>query len=134
MTESQPQTEGSKREPRFWIAGAIIMTCLLWGLAVAMPVWETRSNQTGDWAIAHGYIPALLGWLGLLVKCPAWLANILLISLCMTLGKSRSASFVLSLVGFALAASAYAFPAIYGDNDEAVIVRRLIGFYLWLGS
>ena len=134
MTESQSQIDESKGQPMFWVAGAIIMTCLLWGLAVALPVWETRSNQTGDWAVVRGYFPALIGWLGLLVKCPAWFANLLLIPLCIPHFKSRRAGFVLSLVALALAASAYVFPAIYGDNDEAVIVRRLIGFYLWLGS
>jgi hypothetical protein len=122
------------RQPGFWIAGAIITTVLLWGLSVALPVWETRSDQTGDWAVVRGVIPALLGWLGLLVKCPAWFANLLLIPLCIMFFKGRSGGFVLSLVALALAASAYAMPGIYGDNEEAVIVRRLIGFYCWLGS
>jgi hypothetical protein len=134
MTESQPQVQQSRCKPGFWIAGAIIMTGLLWGLSVALPVWETRSNQSGDWDVVRGFFPALLGWLGLLAKCPAWFANLLLIPLCIMLFKRRSGGFVLSLVALAIAASAYTLPAVYGDNDEAVIVRRLIGFYFWLGS
>lgn len=111
-----------------------MMTALLWGLSVALPVWDTRSNQTGEWDVVRGFFPALLGFLGILAKCPAWFANLLLIPLGITLFKRRRAGFPLSLIALALAASAYVLPGIYGDNDEAVIVGRLIGFYLWLGA
>ena len=66
--------------------------------------------------------------------CPAWFANLFLIPSCIMLFKSIRGGFVLSLVAFAIAASAYVLPGLYGDNDEAVIEGRLIGFYLWLGA
>lgn len=66
--------------------------------------------------------------------CPAWFANLLLIPLWVMLFRNRKAGFPISLVALALAASAYVLPGLYGDNDEAVIVGRKIGFYLWLGS
>ncbi len=116
------------------MTAAVITTALLWGLSVALPVWLTRSNQSGEWDAVRGVIPALLGWLGLLVMCPAWFANLLLVPLCIMLFKRGRAGFPLALVALALAGSAYFQPGIYGDNDEAVIVQRLVGFYLWLGS
>ena len=134
MSESQPQLQESERKSGFWVAGAIIMAVLLWGLAVALPVWDTRSNNYGEWAVVRGFLPAILGWLGLLVVCPAWFANLLLIPAGIMLFKRRRGGFAVSLVALAVAASAYMLPGIYGDNDEAVIVGRLIGFYLWLGS
>ena len=134
VIESQPQEQPSKGKLGFRVAGAIVMTCLLWGLAVVLPVWETRSNQYGAWSVVPGYFPALLGFLGILAGCPAWFANLFLIPLCIMLPRSRRAGFLLSVVAFAVAASAYTLPALYGDNDEAVIVRRLIGYYFWLGS
>jgi hypothetical protein len=134
MVESPLQVRQSKCKPGFWIWGAIIMTGLLWGLAVALPVWETRSKQSGDWWVVRGYFPALIGCLGLLAKCPAWFANFMLIPLCIMLTKRRKGGLMLSVVAFAVAASAYILPAIYGDDDEALIVRRLVGFYFWLGS
>lgn len=130
----QPQVEHSNRNRRFWIVVAIIITGLLWGLAVALPVWDTRSNQSGEWAVARGFFPAILGWLGILVLCPAWFANFFLVPSCLTLFKNLRGGFVLSLVAFAVAASAYILHGLYGDNDEAVIEGRLIGFYLWLGA
>jgi len=66
--------------------------------------------------------------------CPAWFANLFLILLWIKLFRGRLAGFSLSMVALALAASAYILPGIYGDNDEAVIVGRRIGFYIWLGS
>ena len=134
MTDSQPQLLQSKSSSRFWIMGAILVTGLLWGLSLALPVWDTRAENTGDWDVVPGLVPALIGWLGLLVKCPAWFANPLLIVICIMFFKGRKAGFFLSLVALALAASAYMFPAIYGDNDDAVVEARRIGFYLWLGS
>jgi hypothetical protein len=131
-TSPEPAPPDSK--PTFWVAAAIITAVLLWGLAVALPVWETRSEQFGNWDAVPGYFPALLGWLGLIVLCPAWFANLLLVPLCILLVKRRTGGYLLSLVALAVAASAYMLPGLYGDNDEAVIMRRLIGFYFWLGS
>jgi hypothetical protein len=121
-------------KPGFWVAAAIILAVLLWGLAVALPVWDTRSEQNGTWDVAYGIFPALLGFLGILVLCPAWFANLLLVPLCILLVKRRTGGYLLSLVALALAASAYMLPGLYGDNDEAVIMGRLVGFYFWLGS
>jgi Ankyrin repeats (many copies) len=134
MMDPQPQILQSKPSSRFWIIGAIIVTGLLWGLSLALPVWDTRAENTGDWDVVPGLVPALIGWLGLLVKCPAWFANPLLVVICVMFCKGRKAGFFLTLVALALAASAYMFPAIYGDNDDAVVESRRIGFYLWLGS
>jgi len=134
MTKSQPQAQDSDSKPTFWIVVTIITAILLWGLAVPLPVWETRSEQLGDWDTVPGIFPALLGWLGLIVLCPAWFANLLLIPLCVMLWRRRSLGFTFSLVALALAATAYMLPGIYGDNDEAVIMGRLVGFYFWLGS
>src|SRR5581483_10058093 len=68
------------------------------------------------------------------VGCPAWFANFLLIPLAITIFKARRVGFWVSVAAFAIAASAYMMPAIYGDNDSALIHGRRIGFYLWLGS
>lgn len=116
------------------MVGAIIMAGLLWSLSVALPVWDTRDDHSGDWSVIHGFVPALLGFLGILAACPAWFANLFLIPLAIMLFKGRKAGFILSLVALALAASAYMLPGLYGDNSEAVIEGRRIGFYLWLGS
>lgn len=111
----------------------LILAAAMWGFSVALPVWETRSDN-GEWGVVRGEIPALIGCLGTLVLCPAWLANMLLIPLAFTMFKRSGVGFRLSVAAFAIAASAYAMPAVYGDNDTATIVMRLIGFYLWLGS
>ena len=134
MTDLQPQELQSKPGPKFWILGAIIITGLLWCSSFALPVWDTRSDHTGDWDAVPGIVPGLMGWLGIFAYCPAWFANILLIPLCMAFFKWRKAGFPLSLVALGLAASAYIMPGIYGDADEAVIEGRRIGFYVWLGS
>jgi hypothetical protein len=112
---------------------AVIVVTTLWLLACFLPVWETRSD-TGEWNVVVGGIPALIGFVGLLAACPAWFANLLLIWLCIRLLKGRRTGFWLSVVAFAVAASAYMLPAIYGDNETDTIVSRRIGFYLWLGS
>lgn len=130
----EPQTQQSKSNSRYWIIGAIVLTGLLWSLSVALPVWETRSDDSGNWDVVRGLLPALIGFLGILAMCPAWFANLLLVPLCVLLFKNRKTGFPLSLVALGLAASAYVFPGIYGDNGEAVIMERLIGFYFWLGS
>jgi len=124
----------SIRNHRFWATGAILVTCILWGLAVALPVWDTRSERTGDWGVVQGALPAVIGFLGIVVLCPAWYANLLLVPLFILLFKKRRGGFVLSLVALAVAASAYILQGIYGDDATAVIMRRLIGFYLWLAS
>jgi Ankyrin repeats (many copies) len=134
MIEPQSQMTTPKSKHSFWMWGAIVLTGLLWGLAVALPVWDTRSNQTGDWDMVYGFLPALIGWAGLFAVCPAWFANLLLIPLCILFFRGRKAGFYLSLVALALAASAYTLPGVYGDNDEAVIEARRIGYYLWLGA
>jgi hypothetical protein len=110
------------------------MAITLWGISVAVPVWETRSENYGEWGTVIGALPAIIGFLGVLVLCPAWFANLLLVPAIVTLFKRRRVGLWLSLAAFAIAASAYAMPALYGDNDKAVIVGRKIGFYLWLGS
>jgi MFS family permease len=119
---------------RFWTMAAIVVTALLWCSSLALPVWDTRSDHTGEWDTVLGLLPALLGFLGLLAMCPAWFANLFLIPLWIMLFRGRPAGFSLSLVALALAASAYILPGLYGDNDEAVIEGRRIGFYIWLGS
>jgi hypothetical protein len=134
MIESQIPAIEPKHKPVFWIVGAIIVVGLLWGLSLALPVWNTRDDHSGDWYAAIGLIPAFIGFLGIFVLCPAWYANLLLIPSCVLLFKGRRWGFLLSLVALALAASAYTMPGIYGDNSEGVIEGRRIGFYLWLGS
>lgn len=131
--EPEIRRDPPEAQSRRWIVGVIVLTIVLWGLAVALPVWETRSEQTGVWGDVRGIVPALLGWLGIVVLCPAWFANFLLFPLAYLLWKSRRGGFILSLIALAVAATAYRLPGIYGDNDEDVIMRRLIGFYLWLG-
>lgn len=134
VIQPPPQVIQTQRKPRAWVKGAIIIAWLLWGLSVALPVWDTRSDHTGEWGSIPGFIPLLLGWLGIFAKCPAWFANLLLIPLCMAFYKWPKAGFPLSLGALALAASAYVLPGLYGDNDVAIIEVRRIGFYLWLGS
>ena len=134
MSGDQVQLSESKHASRLLAAGAIIVAAIMWGSALALPVWETRSDHTGAWSVVPGILPALIGFLGLVVLCPAWFANLLLIPMCVTIFKAPRAGFWLSAAAFAIAASAYRMPAIYGDNDEAVIVMRRIGFYLWLSS
>ena len=135
QAESQPQMQQSIRNHVFWATGAILVACILWGLAVALPVWDTRSERTGDWGVVQGALPAVIGFLGIVVLCPAWYANLLLVPLFILLFKKRRGGFVLSLVALAVAASAYILQGIYGDDATAVIgLRRLIGFYLWLAS
>jgi len=131
---TSPEPASANSNPRFWITAAIIIAALLWGLSVALPIWETRSNNNGVWDVVYGVLPALIGFVGLIVLCPAWFANLLLIPLCYLLYKRRTGGYLLSLVALAVAASAYMLPGIYGDNDEDIIMGRRVGFYFWLGS
>src|SRR5882724_6260522 len=87
--------------PRFWIAVAILTSVLLWALALGLPIWETRSNNNGVWDVVYGVLPALIGFVGLIVLCPAWFANLLLIPLCYLLYKRRASGYLLSLVALA---------------------------------
>src|SRR4051812_35654358 len=108
-----------------WIAVAAVITAIaLWVASLALPVWETRSNNSGEWGTVIGALPAVIGFLGILVLCPAWSANVLLIPAFVTLFKGRRVGIWLSFAALVIAASAYAMPGIYGDNDEAVIVGR----------
>jgi hypothetical protein len=111
----------------------LILAAVMWGLSVALPVWETRSDY-GEWGVVRGALPALIGWLGILVLCPAWLANMLLIPVARKMFKRNGGGFWLSVTAFAIASTAYAMPAVYGDNETDTIVMRMFGFYLWLGS
>jgi hypothetical protein len=129
----QPPAPESRSGLPLLVIGAILLTATLWSLALILPVWQTRSD-TGEWNLVHGNLPALIGFLGILVLCPAWFANLLLIPLCFTLFRGRRAGFWLSVVAFTLATSAYLMRALHGDNSEDVIVGRRIGFHLWLGS
>lgn len=113
--------------------GAIVLAATLWGLSLTLPVWETRST-TGEWDVVRGALPALIGWLGVFEWCPAWFANLLLIPVCITLLARRFQGFWLSVAAFVIAATAYGMHTLYGDNSEAIIVGRRIGFYLWLAS
>ncbi|MCX5659393.1 MAG: ankyrin repeat domain-containing protein [Planctomycetota bacterium] len=110
----------------------------MWGLSIAMPVWETLSDERGVWQTFNGLWPLLLGWLGALMYCPAWFANLLalLLFIC-DFGEgilSDRVRWWLGLIMLALAATAYYFPGLPDDYDMAVITARLSGFYLWLGS
>jgi hypothetical protein len=126
----------SANEPRwrgdFLVIGAPVLALAMWILSVALPVWETRADH-GRWDVITGMLPLMIGFLGILVLCPAWFANLLLIPVGFKLLRRRG-GFGLSFLAFAVAASAYMMPALYGDNETAVIVKRRIGFYLWLGA
>jgi len=113
---------------------AVILACIMWALAVVLPIWEVRSDVNGKWSVVPGALPAFIGWLGILVKCPAWFANFLLIPPCLGLLRGQHRGFWWSVIAVAIAASAYMMPAIYGDNEKDLIVARKIGFYLWLGA
>jgi hypothetical protein len=119
---------------KHWPIGAIVLASAMWVSALFLPVWETRSDQTGLWDTVPGYVPALVGFLGVLVLCPAWYANLLIPPLMAIVLKARPLGFVLSILAFLVAATAYGMLDIYGGNDVAVIVGRRIGYYLWLGS
>ena len=131
-SDPRPLSE-STRGTKFVAVAAVIVAAAMWALSVFIPVWETRSDG-GKWAAVIGALPLLIGWLGLVSFCPAWFANLLVIPLYLTLFKGRHVGFWLSVVAFAIAATAYMIPALYGDNEEDVIVARRIGFYLWVGS
>jgi hypothetical protein len=133
MTDRKLPSPQPNEKPRLVPVGAITLAAIMWVVSLILPVWETRSDQ-GEWSIVRGLLPAMIGWLGLFIMCPAWFANLLLIRLCFRLLRGQRVTFWLSVVAFAIAASAYMMPALYGDNEEAVIVGRRIGFYLWLGS
>jgi Ankyrin repeats (3 copies) len=133
LPNPSPESSQKENDSNSLAKAAIILACILWLLAVFLPVWETRSDA-GEWNTVYGAVPAILGFLGIFAKCPAWFANLLLIPLCLTLFKGRRETFWLSVVAFAIAASAFMMPAIYGDNETDTIVGRKIGFYLWLGS
>ena len=129
----QPPSPERRTNFPFLAIAVVVLSAGLWTASLVLPVWETRSNN-GEWALVNGNLPAVIGFLGILVWCPAWFANLLLIPSCVTLFKGKRVGFWLSVVGLAIALSAYWMPGIYGDNDEAVIVGRRIGFYLWLAS
>lgn len=118
---------------RVWRRVALFIAVAMWLFALATPVWDTRTGS-GQWDVVKGLPIALTGFLGILVLCPAWFANILFIPMYFTLSGSRKSGFTISIVAFALAATAYMMPALYGMREAAVIVGRNIGFYLWLGS
>jgi hypothetical protein len=76
----------------------------------------------------------LLGFLGILMLCPAWYANLLIPPLFATVLKARPPGFLLSILAFFVAATAYGMSALHDDYQAHVIVGRRIGYYLWLGS
>ncbi len=119
---------------KHWPIGAIVLASAMWVLALFLPVWDTRSDQTGLWTTAPGYVPALLGFLGIIVLCPAWYANLLIPPMFATVLKARPPGFLLSILAFFVAATAYGMSALHDDYQAHVIVGRRIGYYFWLGS
>jgi hypothetical protein len=77
MTHQQTLLPQNAAAQRPWLAaGAVIVAIAMWAISLALPVWETRSNHGGDWGTVIGALPAAIGFLGLLVLCPAWFANL----------------------------------------------------------
>ena len=130
-----PQFASAQSSRRSWLLPILALTlaAALWALSLALPVWDARSHN-GQVTAVPGILPAFIGWLGILVFCPAWYANPLLLPLGFTLFKARRFGFWLGVCAFALAASAYFMRAIYGDDEPAQLVARKIGFYVWLAS
>lgn len=133
MVEIQTVATGTNRFVRSFSIALASVSLLLWCLAVAMPVWEERSQSFGTWTVIYGFSVAMTGWLGLLVGSPAWLANFLLLPALIWAFRQRG-GFWLSVAAFAVAASAYAMRHHPDGVGQVRIMSREIGFYFWLAS
>jgi hypothetical protein len=126
----EPESHPTKPSPR--LTSALHLTALaLWMFSFALPVWDTQSQARSE--TAYGYQVAAAGWAGILVLCPAWFANLLLIPIHKTWAQGRTA-FWLSALALIIASTAYTISAFHGATPSAIIVARKIGFYTWLAS
>lgn len=102
----------------FCIFASVILYCLsLFFPAVVMP--EFSSGYPGT---SPGYVLLFVGWLGVMVFQPGWIANLFYIAALLTYGSKISYRF--SMVALIIALFS---PFIY-------VNQVLIGFYIWLAS
>lgn len=63
MTDQQPLLPQNVFSCRTWIAlGAVIAAIAMSVASLALRVWETRSNNGGEWGMVIGVLPALIGF------------------------------------------------------------------------
>lgn len=125
--------ESVSPSPLKWPRYLGLLALAMWVASIALPVWETRSDMYGTYDTCPGLLPLMLGWLALFMLCPAWFANLLFLVILPT-AIGRRGLFAVSAAALFIAATGYCFFEIPSDNDSGIIIGRMIGFYLWLGS
>ncbi|MGI8689083.1 MAG: hypothetical protein ACR2M3_10940 [Thermomicrobiales bacterium] len=134
----QPSRAGMVR----WVVIALALAC--YGVACAVPAlaFDAVYHQSSrpEPSVYSGGGLLALGWLAVLYGQVAWFANpALACSLVLTAARRWRAAAALALVALLLAAALLLFnrqhiPANEGGTADLILLRPLLGCYLWLGS
>jgi hypothetical protein len=114
--------------PRRWLGLGLLVA---WTASLALPVFTTCSagyDHVGGWFLL------LVGWFGILVWMPAWLANVAIVGIGAALYFHRRPPIWLGVLTAVVAATAWRWEAWADDTGERPICHYHAGYWLWLGA
>ncbi|MCE0721806.1 MULTISPECIES: hypothetical protein [Legionella] len=100
----------------------LFLSITLFVTSLFLPAAVIPEIERGLYQINYGYEIFCFGWLGLISWQPAWLANPFYVMALLTYGSKKS--YVFASLSFFLALF----------SPFILVVKLLIGFYIWLGS
>ncbi len=111
------------------IAGILIL--LMWAASLALP---TISACRAGYDHAPGVFLLAIGWMGLLMLQPAWIANILILVIAGMLLVRQRAPIWLGVLTVVIAGCGWFFTALYDDTGPVPICHYHAGYWLWFAT
>ena len=109
-----------------WIGIAILA---LWATSLALPAFSTCRagyDHVGGWFVL------MMGWMGVIILQPAWIANIGILIIAVILIAKRHAPIWLGIPTALLAGCALYFTDMVDDTGNVPICHYHAGYWLWL--